>query len=74
MSDKVVLSMFSNTNIQVDSTAKLPLTVDEVYFYNLVVCNVWLIIFLAPVFGMKKKKKMAMNAGMHVLFPAAFIV
>ena len=22
----------------------------------------------------KKKKKMAMNAGMHVLFPAAFIV
>ena len=26
------LSMFSDTNIQVDSTAKLELTVDEVYF------------------------------------------
>ena len=30
LSDKVVLSMFSDTNIQVDSTAKLQLTVNEV--------------------------------------------
>ena len=29
---------------------------------------------LSPGLWYEKKKKMAMNAGMHVLFPAAFIV